>query len=167
MSKIDGDVLNISKFIQNCYNISEKRLNRLSHRDLKEMFGLKSVPDAVIDSGKLDQGSILLVKDCNNVVLGYVNPLLNYNYDEIEKMFEINENTVINFEEKEINDINKEELKCFSDYELEDLLKKCKKEKDDKSKNIIVKELQKRSYEDNNTKKEVLDKVRKRELRKE
>lgn len=167
MNKIDGYVLNISKFIQNCYNISEKKLNRLSHNDLKEIFGLKSVPDTIIDNDQLVEGSILLVKDCNNAVLGYINPLIDCNYEEMIDMFETNENAVISFEEKTSADIDKDELKCFSTYELEDLLKKCKKEKDDKSKNMIVKELQKRSQEENNTKKEVLDKVRKRELRKE
>ena len=91
---------------------------------------------------------------------GYKNPLIN----KKDYTNEESSNLIITFEEKPT--INIDNIDNCSEYELTELIKNCKKIKNDKAKKAIIKELNKRNN-DKHSKERIIEKVRKREFRKE
>ena len=158
----DSLIMNVSKFVRTYYNINSKGLNKLSHSDLKEIFCLKSVASKNINEDKVNRGIIVLVKDCHDHVLGYLNPFLKMKRKDIKESFDKDNSKKITFTEEEKVHIDKEDLHDYSNYELEALLKQSKKTNDDRSKNMIIKEFKTRTKEEDNNKKATPVKVKKK-----
>ena len=163
----DYPILTIAKFLGNYYNVEGIGLNKLTHNQIKEMFDLRSFPYDKINTNNVISGKTLLVKDSEGIILGYKNPLLNKSDKDCMDAFQNNTwLTVDNVVSKKVS-LEDDTLQCYSDYELDELIKICKKGHDDQTKNLVIKEFHKRKHAENNLKEKKLEKVRKRELRKE
>lgn len=162
--------MTIQKFLSKYYNICCSNA-KITHQIIECLFGIE--PCLKIDNineesiEEIIKGNIVLVIDGENRILGYKNPFLDKELDESRTLFNIP--MYVNFKEDKNNWIpfSREDLASLEVYELEVLLKLCKKRSDDVTKRIIIDELHKRKALENNTKEEILEKVRKRELRKE
>ena len=160
MKKENSYILSINKFLFIYYGIEGEGLYKLTHEQIKEMFNIKSVPNDIITNERIVKGSIILVKDSHGNVLGYSNPLLRKQQEESTR-------PDIEFENVDTKiSISEEELCSYSNYELEKLMNTCKKNHKDKIKNSIIKELHKRKINDHNVKQQKLERVRKREFKK-
>lgn len=162
--------ISVQKFLSKYYNIRCENLNSLTHEELEEIFDIIPCIKTPIVSDKVFEairtGKIVLVND-NHYIFGYENPLLEKSNEECEELFE--HPVVAEFYrnlEKETG-LRRQDIEELKMYELENLLKECKKISDDVTKRIIIKELHKRKELENNTKEEKLEKVRKREYREE
>ena len=162
----DYPILTISKFLGNYYNVEGIGLNKLTHDQIKAMFDLKSYSYDKITKDNIIEGKTLLVRDSDGVILGYKNPFLNKSDKECLDTFESNTRLDVTGGVKEKMTIDDETLQCYSDYELGELIKVCKKNHNDQTKNLVIKELHKRKH-NVNSKEKKLEKVRKREFRKE
>ena len=162
----DYPILTISKFLGNYYNVEGIGLNKLTHNQIKFMFDLKSYPYDKITSNNVISGKTLLVRDSEGVVLGYKNPFLNKSNEECFDVFESSTWLDVGRDLNKNIDLDDESLRCYSDYELGELIKACKKTNNDQIKNSVIKELHKRK-QNNNLKEKKLEKIRKIELRKE
>lgn len=163
-------IISASKYMSNYYNIKDKNLNKLSHKDLKEIFPeLISVNFGDITEEKVFTGEILLVIDSENIILGYINPYLK-DYEEHYELCEENEKINIVFvagnESFNIGEIDDEILKELSLYELKELRKIVKRNKKHKTQRLVQTELYFRK-ENHNTKHEKQEKCKIREMRKE
>ena len=158
----DDYILNMSKFLYIYYNIEGKGLFKLSHSQVKDMLDIKSLANDSINTNDVMLGKTLLVRDSEDIVLGYANPLVNIDIEEEERTSRL----LIDFDQK-INHIRIENLDDYSDYELEELINLCKKNKDEKMKCTIIKELHKRKGSLNKRKADKIEKIKKLELRKE
>lgn len=162
--------LTISKFMSTFYNIKEKNLNRLSHDNLKEIFpALNQIKKEFITEEDLVRGEVVLVIDCNNKVVGYLNPYV-YDYEYHEKICKNNDKIHFIFTVEddidELESLSEEELNNLSIYELEGLLKKAKQHQNLKEQRLVQKELY-FDKENHSMKKEKQEKVRVKEFRKE
>lgn len=156
-----NNIISISKFLFIYYNIEGDCLHKLTHQQIKEILGIKTLPNDAIKESSIASGRVILVKDTNDLVLGYRNPLLNTK----EILDEEPINVKIDFEDNPI--INTNDISDYSSYELTELIKTCKKTNNDKAKNIIIKELNKRDGTEKYSKEKIIEKVRKRETRKD
>ena len=168
-SKIPSQgILNISKFLNNYYNIVEKKFNDFTHEEIKQIFGIQSVPNDIIEENSILSEDIILVEDGEGVILGYRNPLKEMSFEEQKELFQTNIDLEVVFDDKkQVIDIVKEMLSKFSDYELEELLKLCKENNHERSKQMIIKEFNKRKEPEHESKKSKVNKVLKREYQKE
>ena len=150
----EGFILSMRKYLSKYYNINARKVSEFSHDDLSKLTGKDYLEIKDINNEDITHGDIVLVKDTNNLVLGYTNPLTDetINYGQQGVMTEDN---------KIVIDISN--MDEFNDYELEVLAKECKKQNKESMKNRIIKELCRRSFENFNRKEEILEKVRKRE----
>lgn len=166
-SYYDYPILSISKFLGNYYNVEGVGLNKLTHNQMKEMFDLRSYPYDKVTYNNVVKGKTLLVKDSEGVILGYKNPFLNKSDKECMDVFDSCTWLDVDNNEKEKVTFEDDNLQCYSDYELGEIIKACKKSNNDQTKNLVIKEFHKRKQAKNNSKEKKLEKVRKRELRKE
>lgn len=166
-SYYDYPILTIAKFLGNYYNVEGVGLNKLTHNQMKEMFDLRSYPYDKVTHNNVVKGKTLLVKDSEGVILGYKNPFLNKSDKECMDVFDSCTWLDVDNNEKEKVALEDENLQCYSDYELGEIIKVCKKSNNDQTKNLVIKEFHKRKHAENNSKEKKLEKVRKRELRKE
>lgn len=163
--------ISIGKFLSKYFNIQGKNLNSLTHKQLEEICGISPCIDAHVvtneDIEEIKTGKILLVRDSETFVLGYKNPLLTKDEESIEELFDhpIIAEFYKNLERA--TGLRKNEIEELKVYELEDVLKECKRQSDEKTKKIIVRELQRRKLYENDTREDKLEKVRKRELKEE
>lgn len=161
------DRMKIGKFLSKYYNIQGSNLNNLTHEQVIEMFEVEPCLGCDVAINDISEGKTILVEDSEKFVLGYKNPLLNKDYKECEEIFE--HPIIANFYKSLEQDtgLTKEDVKNMKLYELEELLKECKRTSNDRSKNIVVRELRERRITECNNKEAKLEKVRKREYRKE
>lgn len=161
------DKIKIGKFLSKYYNIQGSNLNNLSHEQMIEMFEVEPCLGCDIAINDINEGKTILVEDSEKFVLGYKNPLLEKNNKECEELFE--HPIIANFYKSLEHEtgLTKEDVKHMKLYELEELLKECKRRSDNKSKNIVVRELRTRKINEGNNKETKLEKARKREYRKE
>ena len=166
----DCPYMTIQKFLSKFYNINCAN-SEITHQIIESLFGinpylkLEMINEEHIEDIK--SGHIILVVDGEHKVLGYKNPFLEKNNEECKSIFEMDVFTEVhNIENHPIN-LKEEDVATLETYELEELLQVCKKRSDDISKRVVIKELHKRKEEENNHKEEIIEKVRKRELRKE
>ena len=157
----DNFIISMSKFLFVYYNLEGEVTRRITHKQLNSILCINNVPNDKIVVDDILSGDVILVKDCEGVVQGYRNPLINKKTFTEEEPLELD----VTFDEKSYIDIY--DLSEYSDYELSGLIKKCKKAKNDRDKNIIIKELHKRKELENNHKDKIIQRVRKRELREE
>ena len=155
----DNLIISMSKFLFIYHNFDGDVIRKITHDQLNGILNIKNVSDDKIATQDIISGKIILVKDCKGVVQGYRNPFV----DKKDFVEEEPLNLDITFDEKSYIDI--QNLSDYSDYELEELIKECKKANNDKDKNVIIKELKQRECEEKNNKNKILEKVRKRELR--
>ena len=153
-------IISASKFLLIYHNIEGEGLNKLTHEQINEMFGASTVPFETVLTEDILTGKIILVKDGEGKIMCYENPLL-VKEDFEEKISSL----IITFDKDPVIDIRN--INDYSDYELTELIKDCKKTKNDKDKNTIIKELNKREGKEKHSKERALEKVRKREIRKE
>lgn len=154
-------IMSICKFLYIYYHVEGDQLYKLTHTQIKDMFGINNLSNSKVLIEDILKGETILVRDSEGIVLGYNNP---YVYEE-----NISDSTTpnINFDNSKNNlNININDIDKYSDYELEELIKNCKKTNNDKVKNYIIKELHKRSNKEL-SKEKILNKVKKRELKKE
>lgn len=167
LKKYSSLTLTASKFMSTFYNFKEKRLNKLSHNDLKEIFpGLMQVQSEIITEESLAKGEIILVCDCKNEVRGYKNPYVYF--ENHEKNCQGNDK--VSFEFTSSNDDFKkysfENLDDLSIYELENLLRIAKRHQKKKEERLVKRELY-FDKDNHSTKKVKQEKVRVKEIRKE
>ena len=161
--------ITMCKFMSTFYNIKNKDLNKLTHKDIKEIFpDLKSVSSSKITDENLIIGDIILVIDSKNKILGYPNP---YIYDYYEKhSYECEENSDIDLvftvddDIDELKEIKEEDLDSLNKYELEKLLKLSRENQEYKIKRLVQKTLY-FNKDNHSTKKETQEKIRIREMR--
>ena len=147
-------ILSMRKYLSKYYNINAVKVSEFSHEDLTKLTGREYVELEDIEKEDITQGEIVLVKDTNDVIMGYTNPLSGETLDYGQQGVMTEANKIV------IDISNMDE---FSDYELEVLAKECKKQNREDLKNRIIKELCRRSFEDFNRKEDILEKIRKRE----
>ena len=159
--------MKIGKFLSKYYNIQGSDLNNLTHEQIIEMFEVEPCLGCDVAISDINEGKIVLVEDSERYVLGYKNPLLEKDNEECEELFE--HPIIANFYKSLEHETGlvKDDVKNMELYELEELLKECKRSDDNRSKNIVVKELRERKVNECNNKESKLEKVRKREYRKE
>jgi hypothetical protein len=149
--------ISMSKFLLDYYNIKGEVVNKLTHEQINEMLNLGQILDDNLSIEDVLTGKVLLVKDSEGKLQGYKNPLIN----KKDYVDEEPSSVIISFEEEPI--INIDNIHDCTNYELEELIKDCKKTKNDKAKNAIIKDLNKRDGNNKQTK----VKIRKRNIRKE
>ena len=157
----DNLIISMSKFLLVYYNLQGEVTRRITHKQLNSILSINNVPNDKIVVDDILSGNVILVRDCEGEVQGYRNPLINRKDFTEEEPLELD----VTFDEKSYIDIY--DLSEYSDYELVGLIKKCKKAKNDRGKNIVIKELHKRKELENNHKEKIMQRVRRRELRKE
>lgn len=163
--------MTIQKFLSKYYNICCTNSPHITHQVIESLFGINSClkmeminEENIVD---IKSGHIILVVDGENKILGYKNPLLEKEVEECKSIFEMPIFTEVHNIENHPLNLKEEDVTELETYELEELLHICKRRSDDISKKAVIKELQKRKEEENNHKDEIIEKVRKRELRKE
>jgi len=159
--KTDNLIMNISKFLSIYYNLEGEVLKQLTHEQIQDMLDLKPVNYEDITIEDLLKGNVLLVKDSEREVIGYSNPYLDIKDSENDDPYSV----MISFDKNP--DVVIDNINDYSRYELTELIKECKKAKDDKSKHTVIKELNRRDGREKHSKERKLEKVRKRETRKE
>ncbi len=157
----DNLIISMSKFLLVYYNMQGEVTHRITHKQLNSILSINNVPNDKIVVDDILSGNVILVRDCEGEVQGYRNPLINRKDFTEEEPLELD----VTFDKKPYIDIY--DLSEYSDYELTGLIKKCKKAKNDRGKNIVIKELHKRKELENNHKEKIIQRVRRRELRKE
>ena len=157
----DNLIISMSKFLLVYYNLQGEVTRRITHKQLNSILSINNVPNDKIVVDDILSGNVILVRDCEGEVQGYRNPLINRKDFTEEEPLELD----VTFDEKSYIDIY--DLSEYSDYELVGLIKKYKKKKNDRGKNIVIKELHKRKELENNHKEKIMQRVRRRELRKE
>lgn len=155
------------KFLSKYYNIQGSELNNLKHDQIFEVFGIETCQECDITIDDIKEGKIILVEDSEKYIMGYNNPFYEKENEDSEKLFihPVIAEFYKNLEEE--TGLERNDVKYLKMYELEELLKKSKKQSDNKTKYLVIKELHKRKELENNTKEEKLEKVRKREYREE
>lgn len=161
--------MTMCKFMSTFYNVKNKDLNKLTHKDLKEIFSdLKSVSIDEVTDEKLVTGDIILVIDSKNKILGYPNP---YIYDYYEKhSYECDSNSDIDLvftvddDIDELKELKEEDLDNLNKYELEKLLKLSRENQEYKVRRLVQKTLY-FNKDNHSTKKEKQEKIRIREMR--
>ena len=154
-------IISASKFLLIYHNIEGEGLNKLTHEQINEMFDTSIVPFETVFIEDVLTGKIILVKDSEGKIMSYKNPLIN----KKDYTDEVPSSLIITFEEDPV--INIDNIDNYNDYELTELIKNCKKAKNDKAKNAIIKELNKRDGTDKHSKERIMKKVRKRDIGKE
>ena len=157
----DNLIISMSKFLLVYHNFEGDVFRRITHNQLNTMLSVGNILDEKIEIEDVLSGKVILVSDCEGRVQGYKNPLINKKDFVEEEPLKLD----VTFDEKSCIDI--QDLSGYSDYELIELIKKCKKMNNDKDKNVVIKELKQREFEEHNTKEEKLEKIRKREYRKD
>lgn len=159
--------ISMRKFLSKYYNMQVKDANNLTHDQVLELFGIEACLECDTTIENIKTGKVVLVEDSENYIFGYYNPLFDKENEECEEIFEhpIIAEFYKNIEKE--TGLKKVDIKDLKMYELEELLKKSKKNSDNLTKKSVIKELHKRKELENNTKEEKLAKVRKREYRKE
>lgn len=154
---VEDYVISLSKFLSIYYNFEGEVLKKITHEQICDVLDLGVVPINEITTENISTGQIILVKDIEGKVLGYKKPYIKTSDSYLE-----NPSTMmITFDEKP--NIEIEDITDYSNHELTELIKICKKAKDDKTKKIIIKELHKRE----GTEKHSNGKIRKKDFRKE
>lgn len=149
MSKIKNfkqyidEQITLDEYFVQYYNFPEGTFSTLSHKDIKHIMPLvKRKKSEEITRENILTGEILLVKDYKGTVLGYQNPFINNDVEEIMETQKENSKVHIiisvpdKIEEKE--ELKPEDL---SVYELEKLLKESKNHKEYKKARLVQKEL--------------------------
>ncbi len=157
----DNLIISMSKFLYVYYNFEGDVFRKVTHNQINSMLNIGNISNDKIADEDISSGKVILVRDCEGTIQGYKNPLINKKDFTDEEPLKID----VTFDEKPSIDI--QNLSSYNNYELVGIIKECKKRNNDRNKNIVIKELHKRKELENNHKEEIIEKVRKRELRKE
>ena len=163
--------MTIQKFISKYYNISCTNSKHITHKVIEYLFGINPyLRIEGINAENIEDirsGYIILVLDGENNLMGYKNPFLEKDNEECKSIFDMQIFTEVHNASNHPLNLREEDVISLETYELEELLQISKKRSDDVSKRVIIKELHKRKGLENNHKEEIIEKVRKRELREE
>jgi hypothetical protein len=157
----DNLIISMSKFLYVYYNFEGDVFRKVTHNQINSMLSIGNISNDKIADEDISSGKVILVRDCEGTIQGYKNPLINKKDFTDEEPLKID----VTFDEKPSIDI--QNLSSYNNYELVGIIKECKKRNNDRNKNIVIKELHKRKELENNHKEEIIEKVRRRELRKE
>ena len=107
-------IIDLISFLRNYYGIVNESLkvNKLTHTDIKILFPFikrGSFDDIRYDDNKVYNGEIIMVHDCKNHVLPYVNPFLKVDVNLIETN-NYEEDVLINLNESILDNLSKDEL---------------------------------------------------------
>lgn len=167
----ENSTMSISKFMAHYYNINEKKLNRLSHKELEKVFPEIKKSKRRIESKSIATGETIMVRDGKGIVLGYENPFTTNYYNEHFEEYKSPQKPQIDiFQDSDIKILNElcmEDINDLSDYELYSLMKLSKKYNKTKNQNYARKLLRSRTKENQGDKKRIREKIEKQEYRKE
>lgn len=134
--------ITIDEFFEEYFNFPKETFISLTHKDVKYHIPyVKRCKNSDIKEGDILANNIILVKDKNGYILGYINPLVYMDYDSYTEMLETN-SLVLQENIKKEEPENKEEeidLDLLSLYELRKLLSDYKKTNDNKMIRLISK----------------------------
>ena len=166
INKCNNFIITIGKFLSHYYYINSSNANKLSHEAFMEIFEVDSIPNEDIDLDDVICGDIILVSDTYDRVFGYINPLI-IKQEEQPNFFISGLDLDDYAANSDCIDLGNLKLEELTDYELDQLLTESKRIKDERAKHKIIKELKFRPESKPGTKQVILERVRKRELKKE
>ena len=164
VDKCNDFIIGIRKFLSHYYYINVDSAEKLSHEAFMEIFGLKAISSGKIELEEVVSGRIILVSDTYERVYGYRNPLIIDKTEDDREFFITDASIEFEQETKDEIDLESVNLEELSDYELDRLLMRSKKSKDERVKNRIIKELKFRPDSKPGKKGNLIEKVRKREF---
>ena len=159
--------ITLDEYFVQYYNFPEGTFSTLTHKDVKKIMPLvKRKKSEEITKENILTGEIILVKDNKGIVLGYQNPFIDNNIEEVMEAQRENNNVhlIISVPDDvdELEEIKPEDL---SIYELEQLLKVSKSHKEYKKARLVQKELFFRQETHDDTKRKKETRTRRKEER--